>query len=270
MTLDVAKDNDLREKILAENRRVHALESSLYLQRHPEQTNFFQTEILQKSLDKLCAELGNPKSRILDLGCGTGYLYLQLLARGHRLTGVDLSLEMLEVLKQKIPPAAKNRSTLTVMGVEDFVETDNEFYDAVVLSALLHHLYDYESTVRKICGKLSSGGCLWIFFEPLKQKIRSSLRFTLHKGIARLDESVYRLEMRLRRIRLLEEEYEWSDYQRRFGGIDPNRLLELLRSEDMEIKNVEKYCSRRYGCPALFATRLLGTQNTFNLLAKKR
>ncbi len=270
MTLDVAKDNDLREKILAENRRVHALESSLYLQRHPEQTNFFQTEILRKSLDKLCAELGNPESRILDLGCGTGYLYLQLLARGHRMTGVDLSNKMLEALKQKIPPTANSRSTLTVMGVEDFVETDNEFYDAIVLSALLHHLYDYESTVRKICGKLSSGGCLWIFFEPLKQEIRSSLRFTLHKGIARLDESVYRLEMRLRRIPLFEEDYELSDYQRRFGGVDPIRLSEVLRSGDMEIIEVEKYCSRRYGLPALFTTRLIGTQNSFNLLAKKR
>ena len=270
MTIDVAKDIELQEKILAENRRVHALESGLYLKRHPEQTNFFQTEILRKSLDKLCDELGNRESRVLDLGCGTGYLTLPLLARGHRMTGVDLSLEMLEVLKQKIPSTANNRATLTVMGAEDFVETDNESYDAVVLSALLHHLYDYESTVRKICGKLLSGGCLWIFFEPLKQEIRSSLRFTLHKEIARLDESIYKLEMRRRKIPLLEEEYELSDYQRRFGGIDPNRLSEVLRSENMEIINLEKYCSRRYGLPALFATRLLGTQNTFNLLAKKR
>jgi len=270
MTLDVTHDNDLQEKILAENRRVHALESSLYLERHPEQTNFFQTRILQKSLDKLCAELGNRESRVLDLGCGTGYLTLPMLAKGHRMTGVDLSNEMLEVLKQKISPTANSRSTLTVMGVEDFVETDTESYDAVVLSALLHHLYDYESIVRRICRKLSSGGCLWIFFEPLKQEIASSLRFILHKIIARLDESVYRIEMRLRRIPLFEEEYELSDYQRRFGGIDPNRLAEVLRSENMEIIEVEKYCSRRYGLPALFATRLLGTQNTFNLLAKKR
>jgi len=270
MTLDVAQDNDLQEKILMENRRVHALESREYLKRHPEQTNFFQTRILQKSLDKLCAELGNQESRILDLGCGTGYLTLQLLARGHRMTGVDLSNEMLEALKQKIPPTANNRPILTVMGVEDFVETDTESYDAVVLSALLHHLYDYEPTVRRICGRLSSGGCLWIFFEPLKQEIASPLRFTLHKTIARLDESAYRVEMRLRRIPLLEEEYELSDYQRRFGGIDPNRLSDMVRSEGMEIIDIEKYCSRRYGWPALFAIRMLGTQNTFNLMAKKK
>lgn len=270
MTIDVAKDTDLQKKILAENRRVHALESSLYLKRHPEQTNFFQTEILHKSLDKFCAELGNRESRILDLGCGTGYLTLPLLARGHHVTGVDLSEEMLDALKQKLAPLALGQSAFTVSGVEDFIETDAETYDAVVMSALLHHLYDYESTLRKICARITSGGCLLIFFEPLKQEIASSLRFALHKGIARLDESAYKFEMRLRKIPLFEEDYELSDYQRRFGGIAPNDLSEVLRSESMEIIDLEKYCSRRYGWPAFFATHGLGTQNTFNLLAKKK
>lgn len=270
MTLDVAKDNDLQEKILAENRRVHALESSLYLERHPEQTNFFQTKILQTSLTRLNTELGKPDSSILELGCGTGYLTLELLALGHRLTGVDLSQEMLDALRQKIPKAMKSRFTFNVSGVEDFLETDSASYDAVVLSALLHHLYDYESTVQKICKKLTFGGCLLVFFEPLKQEVRPSLRFSSHKILARMDEWLYKLLMRLKKIPLFEEDYELSDYQRRFGGIDPNRLLELLRAQDMEIIDIDKYCSRRYGLPALFATQLLGTQNTFNVLAKKR
>jgi len=270
MTLNATTENDLQEKILAENRRVHALESRLYLQRHPEQTNFFQTEILNKSLDRLCAQLGKPESRILDLGCGTGYLTLPLLKLGHRLTGVDLSHEMLEVLRKKIPPNVTDRATLKLTGVESFLESDTESYDAVVLSALLHHLYDYESIVRKICEKLSFGGCLWIFFEPLNQEITSSLRFSLHKILARLDESIYRLDMQLSNVPLFEEDYELSDYQRRFGGIDPNGLIEVLRSEGMEVIEVEKYCSRRYGSSAFFANRLLGTENTFNLLAKKK
>jgi 2-polyprenyl-3-methyl-5-hydroxy-6-metoxy-1,4-benzoquinol methylase len=270
MTLDVAIDQDLQEKILAENRRVHALESGLYLQRHPEQTNFFQAEILRRSIERFCAELASPESHILDLGCGTGYLTLPLLKCGHRITGVDLSREMLEILQLQIPPSAKSRSAFTDLGVEEFLDTDTKSYDAVVLSALLHHLYDYESTVRKICRKLSSGGCLLIFFEPLKQKIASSPRFNLHKILARLDESLYKLAMRLENIPLFEEDYELSDYQRQFGGIDPNRLIEILRSMDMEIIDTEKYCSRRYGLPAYFATHLLGTQNTFNLLAKKK
>ena len=34
-------DPTTKEKVLEENRRVHALENRLYLSRHPEQTNFF-------------------------------------------------------------------------------------------------------------------------------------------------------------------------------------------------------------------------------------
>jgi 2-polyprenyl-3-methyl-5-hydroxy-6-metoxy-1,4-benzoquinol methylase len=269
MTTGLAKDNDLQEKILAENRRVHALEGSLYLNRHPEQTNFFQTGILRKSINRFYAQLGDDKSRILDLGCGTGYLYLQLLAKGYRMTGIDLSPEMVEGLKSKIPSASTSRSSLSVMAVEEFVETDVETYDAVVMSALLHHLYDYQSLVRKVCRKLPPGGLFWVFFEPLQQEIASPFRYFLHKGIALLDEAAYQLEMQIRKIPLFEEAYDLSDYQRRFGGIDPHRLIEVLHSEGMEIVDVEKYCSRRYGLPALFATHLLGTQNTFNLLAKK-
>jgi len=270
MALDVAKDNDLHEKVLAENRRVHALESSLYLERHPEQTNFFQTKILQTSLARLNAELGKPDASILELGCGTGYLTLELLALGHRLTGVDLSHEMLDALRQKIPEVMQSGFTFKVSGVEDFLELDTKNYNAVVLSALLHHLYDYESTVQKICKKLISGGCLLIFFEPLKQKVRPSLRLMSHKILARMDEWFYKRLMRLKKIPLFEEDYELSDYQRRFGGIDPNRLIELLRAQDMEIIDLDKYCSRRYGLPAYLATHLIGTENTFNVLAKKR
>ena len=42
----------LKEKVLEENRRVHALENQLYLSRHPEQTNFFQNLIVEKNLDQ--------------------------------------------------------------------------------------------------------------------------------------------------------------------------------------------------------------------------
>jgi ubiquinone/menaquinone biosynthesis C-methylase UbiE len=37
----------------------------------------------------------------LDLGCGTGFLSLELAARGHRVTGVDFAPSMLERAKSK-------------------------------------------------------------------------------------------------------------------------------------------------------------------------
>jgi ubiquinone/menaquinone biosynthesis C-methylase UbiE len=37
----------------------------------------------------------------LDVGCGTGFLSLELAARGHRVTGVDLAPAMLDLARQK-------------------------------------------------------------------------------------------------------------------------------------------------------------------------
>ncbi len=83
-----------KDKVLEENRRVHALENRLYLSRHPEQTNYFQSSILKKTVNKICVTL-KPGAKILDLGCGTGYLSREFLSKGYDVTGLDLSEEMI-------------------------------------------------------------------------------------------------------------------------------------------------------------------------------
>ena len=71
-----------REKVLEENKRVHKLEDQFYLDRHPEQTNFYQARILKKTIDRVCFEMNPSGESILELGCGTGYLFLEFLKRG--------------------------------------------------------------------------------------------------------------------------------------------------------------------------------------------
>ena len=265
----IEQTESLQEKVLQENRRVHASENRLYLQRHPEQTNFFQQRILKSALQSVTQGLVPATSRILDLGCGTGYTTLELLVQGFAVTGVDLSEEMIAGLRERVTDSDAERLCLEVCDVESFLETETSMFDAVVISALLHHLYDYENVVKKIAARLVPGGRLLIFFEPLKQAVRSPLRFALHRSLSKIDEALYVQEMRFRNIPLFEEDYELSDYQRRFGGIDPNRVSEILLQEGLEVQAVEKYCSRRYGLNALIASQLLQTQNTFNLIARK-
>ena len=57
-----------REKILEENKRVHKLEDKSYLDRHPEQTNFFQVRILNKTVNQVCSLIEPTKGDILELG----------------------------------------------------------------------------------------------------------------------------------------------------------------------------------------------------------
>ena len=144
----------VKEKILEENRRVHALENKLYLPRHPEQTNFFQERIVDKTLDLFCSQL-NPNSKILDLGCGTGYLFLRLLRRGFQVTGVDLSSQMIQVLENSIAENEKERAHLVVGDVESYIEKNIKEFDMVVFSAVIHHLFDYEMVLQQACQRLS-------------------------------------------------------------------------------------------------------------------
>ena len=257
-----------KEKVLEENRRVHALENRLYLSRHPEQTNFFQNSILEKTVDEICATL-KPGAKVLDLGCGTGYLSLSFLSKGYHVTGLDLSQEMIQAFEESIPEALKPQARLVVGDAEEFLLQNQDEYDVIVLSAILHHLFDYESVLRQICAKLSSGKRLLVFFEPLKQEVHSPIKFALHRALSWLDEKLYRSVMWVKSIPVLEDEYHHSDYQRQFGGIDPNRVDGILRDEGLKVLRIEKYCARRYGLHALLANRVLGTQNTFNLLATR-
>ena len=258
-----------REKVLEENKRVHKLEDKFYLDRHPEQTNFYQSRILRKTIGQVCSLMDTTRGDILELGCGTGYLYLEFLKRGYRITGVDLSAEMINILEGRIPKNCRERSRLVVSDVEAFADTGYKKYSAIVVSALLHHLYDLESVVKVYCDRLIPGGVFLIFFEPLKQSIKSTIRYAMHKTLANIDEGFYQFRMARCGVSTLEEEYYDADYQRRFGGIDPDKLSCLLMGEGFRILEIEKYCARRYGLNSFIATYLFKTQNTFNLLAQK-
>ena len=55
-----------------------------------------------KFISQIIKKFHSPNVNILDIGCGTGEHTLELLKRGYRVTGIDLSNEMLKIAKKKI------------------------------------------------------------------------------------------------------------------------------------------------------------------------
>ena len=98
---------------------------------------------------------------ILDFGCGTGLLTLQLQPLVHSVTGVDSSHGMLDVLNSKI-----KELKLTNVKTE-FVDMEKGdvlkgMYHLVVSSMTFHHIQNIESLLKQFYKCLLSGGHLCI------------------------------------------------------------------------------------------------------------
>ena len=261
---------ELAEKVLNENILVHALENKDYLSRHPEQTNFFQYNHLAKTINKAINLLPDNNCKILDIGCGTGYLLLEFLRRGFEVTGIDLSPEMLAALEEKIPSPLKPKANLIESNASNYLKQQKEVFSLISMSAFLHHLFDYETLLKTACSVLQKGGILLIFFEPLKQPIDSGIRYFFHKLLKEIDENLYRLSMTFQGISIPQEKYEYSDFQRRFGGIEIKNVCRILKAEGLQVISENKYCARRYGIPSFIATKIIRSENSFDVIAVKK
>jgi SAM-dependent methyltransferase len=94
---------------------------------------------------------------VLEIGCGTGDLSLQLLRRGARLTALDLSPGMVELARSRAPEA-----TFLVAPAEE-TSLPGESFDLVVGKAVLHHV-DVPAAAAEIRRVLRPGGRA-VFFE---------------------------------------------------------------------------------------------------------
>ena len=91
--------------------------------------------------------------RILDLGCGTGYLTNLIAQAGARVTGIDNSPAMIERARAAYPDL-----DFHVMSATDF--HFNSLFDAVFSNAVLHWVLDKENAIDHIYHALRPGGRL--------------------------------------------------------------------------------------------------------------
>ncbi|WP_328758554.1 class I SAM-dependent DNA methyltransferase [Streptomyces sp. NBC_00271] len=94
--------------------------------------------------------------RILDAGCGSGPLSAALRDRGAVVTGIDASAGMLALARRRLGDDV----ALHVVDLSDRLPFDDDAFDDVVASLVLHYLEDWGPTLAELRRVLRPGGRL--------------------------------------------------------------------------------------------------------------
>jgi SAM-dependent methyltransferase len=108
----------------------------------------------------MLALLGDVRGkRVLDAGCGAGALALALVERGALVTGLEISLGMAELARQRLG----HRATIDVADLAQPLSMYGDAtFDIVAASLVLHYLEDWLPPLRELCRVLVPGGALVI------------------------------------------------------------------------------------------------------------
>jgi len=97
--------------------------------------------------------------RVLDVGCGTGYVLRQLAARLPRASeflGVDPAPKMIEVARS----ASSDERLNFIRGAAERLPADKSAYDLVVSTTSFDHWTDQAAGIRECARALAPGGTL--------------------------------------------------------------------------------------------------------------
>lgn len=95
-----------------------------------------------------------PGKKVLDIGCGNGWLCRSMADAGYEVYGLDASDTGIEHAKKLVP-----EGTFLVESIDEHTSAfGNEYFDIVVSTEVIEHLYDPEVLLRLTRKSLKPGG----------------------------------------------------------------------------------------------------------------
>lgn len=145
-----------RDEVIAANIEVHSKMAATYDTQEPH----FRPENREKVRRKLQLLRKATGPKLLDIGCGTGFIINMahdLFAEVH---GVDVTQAMLD--RVDISPG-----NITLHnGAVEALPFENASFDAISAYAFIHHVRDYRVVLAEALRVLKPGGVMYIDLEP--------------------------------------------------------------------------------------------------------
>lgn len=162
---DMADSNSDKKKVRAYFNQVFDDYAGLYDE--PDDLSVYPSGLvrLKKAIDLVCAR--KTAGRVLDLGCGSGPVALELAKHGFQVTGIDIAEKMVEVARARATEALgpnQDRLRFEVGDVDGF-EAEPNSQDVVIALGLLEYLPDEDAVVRKINALLADDGIVVLAFR---------------------------------------------------------------------------------------------------------
>lgn len=98
--------------------------------------------------------------KVLDAGCGTGYLSKKLREKGAHVTGVDFSEKMIDIARAQYPDI-----TFYVDSCSDLRNIDDQYFDLVIANYLVMDTPDLRGTMVSFSRVLKGGGMAVLVFS---------------------------------------------------------------------------------------------------------
>lgn len=108
--------------------------------------------------------------RWIDLGCGSGVLTAELLARGASVVAIDGSPNMLTEAQKNVKAASL---TWLRLDVEHLVGVEDGSFDGILCSSVIEYVQDPNALLKEACRVLRPSGRLIISVPPTLSFVRT-------------------------------------------------------------------------------------------------
>jgi len=202
----------------------------------PRGASYVYNKVASKLLEQFHEKVANEVSlylsngRILDIGCGTGKLLLNILGKKKVLgVGLDISKAMINIAKVNLSKVYGYVDL--VLGDAHYLPFKSHVFSLIVSTGTLHHIREPHHVFEECVRVLKFGGEAWIYEfsydTPSEELDKTSIEFKKNKYLLRLASALHGLPRKAYQIGYIKQALESSRvrYKILYNGLVTKLIL---------------------------------------------